>query len=132
MRHVYTPEERRIAARPGNRRRQRKHRLLVKRRIREAKRAAKLEIKAAIKARRDEREAKRQWRLRKNATAHQGTVDGFGAVTPMDDAQMQALSYSRRYRTAYLEAAAEKRRWLAAMAKQQAPPSQPPRIIRLT
>jgi hypothetical protein len=72
----------------------------------------------------------REYHQRRNATAHQGTVDGFGAAIPMDAAQLKALHFSLRYRIAYCEAVAQKAHWTAVMQKQSTPVVQP-RTIQL-
>jgi hypothetical protein len=111
--------------------RQRKHRKVVKQREREVKRQVKLAKSAARQKVVEEKQRLKDWQLRKHATAHQGTIDGFGAATPLDETQLKALSFSMRYRTAYLEAAAEKQQWLAAMSAQQNTPTVQPVVIKL-
>src|SRR5579864_1890871 len=122
-------EQRRVAARPGNvlrKRLQRTREKLLKKQTRLQERMVK--VKAKLTAA-EERMRVRDFHLRTKATAQCGTVEGFGAETPLDEAQLKALSYSRRYREAYLDAVAEKRRWLVAMAKQNAKPLAQPRAI---
>jgi hypothetical protein len=124
-------EQRRIAARPSNKLRQRKCRKLKKiqariARLREcrarlAQDIAQLQAKITRKA----------FYLRTHATDHAGHIDGWTAATPKTDAELKAESWSRRYRAAYAQSAAEKVRITELMAKQQAKPLVQPRTITL-
>jgi hypothetical protein len=121
-------EDVKIKARPGNRRRQARHRKLQRILLRIARlqeRRAQLAAQISVL---EARVTKRSLNLRKHATAHQGTVDGFGAATSMDEVQLKALHFSLRYRIAYCEAVAQKAHWTAVMQKQSTPVVQPATI----
>ena len=114
-------EQRRIAARPANKLRQRKHRQLVRLLARIARleeRRAQLAIEIAQYK---ERVRLKAWHLRKRATAQAGFSEGWTATSPLSEAELKAQSYSRRFIDAYLGAVAERQLVEAAMNKQQTP-----------
>jgi hypothetical protein len=125
-------EERwRVAGLPNRKMYMRRRRLAAKQRVREAKRQVKAAIEAKKLAATQAREAKRQWHLRKHATAHAGVLSAWGAAVPWTEAEMVAQSYAKRFITAYLETAKDKARLTAKMQKQQQTPTIQPRTIQL-
>lgn len=129
--NVWRKEQRTIGARPGNNRRQRVHRARVKllkkqARLQEKLNAVALKLEAA-----QARIAKRETDLRKHATAQEGFRQGWCATVPMDEAQMIAQSYAKRFIVRYLEAVAERKRVEGLMETQQSRSAAPPKTITL-
>ena len=128
---AWRKEQRRIAARHGNKRRQRKHRKLQRLLARIAKLETKrTQLRAEI-AQYEERIRLKEWHARKHATEAAGFRDGWTAATPTSEAELKALSYARRYISGYMRAVAEKTRVTALMAAQQAKVIAQPKPIAL-
>jgi hypothetical protein len=127
---AWQAEQRRIAARSGNKKRQRRHRRLVKLNARIARiqtRRTKLGTEIAAL---EERVRVGELNLRKHATVQDGFKQGWTAEVPMAESELKAQSYSRRFIDAYLGAVAERKRVEDAMEAQRKPVSQPT-VIRL-
>jgi len=84
-----------------------------------ARHAMNKSIREARDARRVARQEKKALDLRKHATARQGFVDGYNAVTPLAEAKLKTLSFARRYREAYAQGRAERQRCDVLLAQQQ-------------
>jgi hypothetical protein len=121
-------QQQRIAARPGNKLRQRRHRKLQRILLRIAKLEMKrTELRAEIVTV-EERVRVEAWQARKHATAQNGFAMGWSATSPVTEAELKAQSYAKRFITAYLGAVAERKRVEAVMAKQSTPTVQPATI----
>jgi hypothetical protein len=126
-------EQRRIAARPANKLRQRRHRKLKKIQARIARLQERRTQLTQEIAQLQECIRVKEWHLRTKATAQKGHVDGWQSAgkTPMTEAELEALSYSRRYIDAYLMAVAERRRIESAMQAQRDKSIVPAKLITL-
>jgi hypothetical protein len=129
--NAWRKEQRTIGARPGNNRRQCVHRARVKLLKKQARLQEKLEAVAAKMKTAEARIAKREADLRKHATAQEGFRQGWCAAVPMDEAEMMAQSYAKRFIVRYLEAAAERKRVEGLMETQQSKPVAQPATIKL-
>jgi hypothetical protein len=88
------------------------------------------DVAAKVKAA-EVRIAKRETDLRKHATAQEGFRQGWSAAVPMDEAQLLAQSYAKRFIREYLRAVSEKIRIIALMAAQQSKQVEHPIPIKL-
>jgi hypothetical protein len=126
MREAEVKEQNRLTSMIRSRNYRARKKLLKKK----ARLQAKLNVVAAKLKAAEARVAKREVDLRKHATAQEGFRQGWCAAVPMDEAQMIALSYAKRFIREYLKAVAEKARITALMAAQQSKPLVQPATIR--
>lgn len=100
----------------------RKRKKLLKK---QAQRQERLNKAAAKQRAAQARILKQQADLRKHATAHEGFRQGWCATVPIDETQMLAQSYAKRFIREYLRAVSEKARVTELMAAQHKPLPQP-------